>query len=464
MSETRTVLAKIAALRLRLDSAHRLAGEARSAAADLLEPLHIASQHDAELDETLRPLVGSVATGPLRSLTARARQILERGRDLLERLRALGPTLEHHDDGEPLRQLYADTVALIDTTIRTVALMPDSPSLQLHLCRGLEVALNEVHDRLRLLHHGEDRLRRRHEEVALLAEILTDLHAGQPCDTAMLRRLAFQLATEAEQGLPLHLETESPTYLPAFAAAHGLNTARVMARLIQNDPDWHPHQLDALVVSLVHDVGMLGVPSDMLLKTTALDEEARRRVESHSAIGERAVATLFQHSPELRQAVSSHHERLDGTGYPDGLRANQLHPLTRLLAVCDVYAALAVARPHRPARSSRNALADTLVQAEVGKLDRRCAEYLLRLTFYPVGTLVELASGAIAAVVATPRPMPQGNPDRPVVAVLTDADGQPLPAPAHRDLTLVAEDSIVRTLHASERRELLHRRLAVWAA
>ncbi|MFQ3594286.1 MAG: HD domain-containing phosphohydrolase, partial [Gemmataceae bacterium] len=441
-----------------------LASETRNAAADWLQSLQQAAQHDHELDEALRPLLPAPAAGPLRPLTASARKILERGRDLLQHLRSLGPSLDHQDDAEPLRQLYADTVAMIDTALRVVLLLPESPAEQLQLCRGLEVILNEVHDRLRLLHHGEDRLRQRHEEIATLAELLTQLHAGQSCDTAQLRRLALEIAREAELGLPLHLETESPLYLPGFAAAQGLNTARVMARVIHNDPDWHPHRLDALVVALVHDVGMLGVSDELLLQNSVWTEQQRRPVEEHAVIGERAVANLFSQAPELRQAVAHHHERLDGTGYPDGLHEEQLHPLTRLLAVCDVYAALAVARPHRPARSSRNALADTLLLAEMGKLDRKAAEYLLRLTFYPVGSLVELASGAIAAVVATPRPQPQLNPDRPVVAVLTDTEGQALPVPIHRDLTQVAEDSIVRTLQASERQELLHRRLAIWAA
>jgi HD-GYP domain-containing protein (c-di-GMP phosphodiesterase class II) len=300
--------------------------------------------------------------------------------------------------------------------------------------------------------------------VAALAETLAALHAGQPGDTALLRQLAQQIKAEAEQGMALHFVEETAEYLPGYAAAHGLNTARVMARLIQADPDLRPLGLDAIVVALVHDVGMLGVSSDLLLQTGPLDEDGRRAVERHSVLGERALAELFRDSPVLREAVVGHHERLDGTGYPDGLNDESLHPLTRLLAVCDVYAALSVERPHRPALSSRTALADTLSLAEQGKLDRRCAEYLMRLTFYPVGTLVELASGAIACVVATPQTNGVLPPDRPVVAVLTDAEGQPLAVPCHRDLSCVEEESIVRTLLSTERHDLLRRRLVIWAA
>jgi HD-GYP domain-containing protein (c-di-GMP phosphodiesterase class II) len=469
MSDTRTLLAKIAALRSRLDHAHHQVDEARLTASGLLK-LHSGldevardAAHDAALDAVLRPLHPSGNPSPTR-LTARARLLLERGRDLLDRLRELGNTLDHRDEAEPLRQMYADTLAMIDTAIRTVALLPDSAAQQLHLCRGLEVTLNEVHDRLRILHYGEDRVRRRFEEVSALGEMLVALHSGQPTDTALLRQLAQQIEAEAEQGLPIYFVEASPDYLPGFAAAHGLNTARVMARLIQADPELHALALDAIVVALVHDVGMLGVDSEVLLKTTPWDEEERRGVERHTVLGQRALVELFRDSPVLLQAVAGHHERLDGTGYPDGARGDSLHPLTRLLAVCDMYAALRSDRPHRPALSSRTALADTLALAERGKLDRRCAEYLLRLTFYPVGTLVELASGAIACVVATPAARGVVLPDRPVVAVLTDPEGQPLPVPYYRDLTSVQEESIVRTLPVTERQELLRRRLAIWAA
>src|SRR5262249_26344964 len=150
------------------------------------------------------------------------------------------------------------------------------------------------------------------------------------------------------------------------------------------------------------------------------------------------------------------HERLDGTGYPAGLRELQVPPLARLLAVCDVYAALCAPRPHRPARETRTALTDTLLLAEQGALDRSCAERLLQLSFYPVGSVVELADGRVGLVVATPSGRwDLQSPARPVVALLTDGQGQPLPGPQHVDLAQCEGHSIVRTLSPEERRDLL---------
>src|SRR5207249_69187 len=112
------------------------------------------------------------------------------------------------------------------------------------------------------------------------------------------------------------------------------------------------------------------------------------------------------------------------------LRDVQVSPLVRLLAVCDVYAALCSPRPHRSALDTRTALTDTLLLAEQGALDPHQAELLLKLTFYPPGTLVELADGAVGLVVATHQGRRDPSaPARPVVALVADSSGRSLPTP-----------------------------------
>jgi HD-GYP domain-containing protein (c-di-GMP phosphodiesterase class II) len=114
------------------------------------------------------------------------------------------------------------------------------------------------------------------------------------------------------------------------------------------------------------------------------------------------AARLQPNAVWLAQAIAEHHERLDGTGYPAGLRGAQLTSLSRLLAVCDVYAASCTARAHRTANNTRTALTDVLLTAGNGLLDREGAERLLELSFYPVGAAVEMADGSLGLVTATP--------------------------------------------------------------
>src|SRR5207302_6890663 len=125
-------------------------------------------------------------------------------------------------------------------------------------------------------------------------------------------------------------------------------------------------------------------------------------VEAHAGLGAQVVARAFPDAPWIAEGVATHPERLDGTGYPHGLKGGRVRALARLLAVCDVYAAMCCPRPHRPARSTRTARADTLLLAEQGQLDHHYAECLLSLSFYPVGSVVELEDGGLGVVVATP--------------------------------------------------------------
>jgi hypothetical protein len=159
-----------------------------------------------------------------------------------------------------------------------------------------------------------------------------------------------------------------------------------------------------------------------------------------------------------------HHERLDGTGYPDGCTQQQVDPIARLLAVCDVYVTLATRRPDRPACEPRTAMTDTLLLADQGLLDRDFAEALLHLSFYPVGTIIELADGSIGMVAAVPgRTGELLNPSRPVVLLLLEACGSPLPIPRHLDLSQIEGHSIVRSLPTAERKQRLGRYFPEWA-
>ncbi len=491
MSETRVLLGKIQALRQRLEQAQGLANEARSAAALLLEETAASGQpvvaferlvedsheHDTQLDRVVRPLTALVRNDEAhalpRQLTSRARRSLERGRDLLLRLRQLADAFEQPPESEspppifdrrdPLTKLYRETVALTDTALRMIPLFPDTTSSQLRLCEGLEAILNVVTARQLTLSAGVERQRREIDRVSHLAELLTDLDTGQPIDKQPFLALAEEVLNDAQECGPLRFLEGDPRRPAHFAACHGLTVARVAGRIVRHDPELRGRPLDVLLAALLHDVGMLRIPPEILAYPEPFDDNQRRIIEAHCHMGVSMVAPLLLDALWLAEAVGGHHERLDGTGYPDGLRDFQIKPLTRLLAVCDVYAAFCTRRSHRQGRETRTALTDTLLLAEQGQLDRHYAECLLHLSFYPVGSVVELADGAVGVVVATPQPRRDLNsPARPVVALLIDSQGQPMPLPHHVDLAQCDSPSIIRTLSSAESRELLGGRFPEW--
>jgi putative nucleotidyltransferase with HDIG domain len=108
----------------------------------------------------------------------------------------------------------------------------------------------------------------------------------------------------------------------------------------------------AHLCGLVHDIGKIGLPPGLLDKPGALTLEERRQMETHSAIGERILANVDDYA-EIAKIVRHHHERMDGEGYPDGLRREGIPLISRIISVADAYNAMTSDRPYRDAMPSR---------------------------------------------------------------------------------------------------------------
>jgi putative nucleotidyltransferase with HDIG domain len=108
----------------------------------------------------------------------------------------------------------------------------------------------------------------------------------------------------------------------------------------------------AHLCGLVHDIGKVGLPAGLLEKPGALTLEERRRMEEHSAIGERILAKVDDYA-EIAWIVRHHHERVDGNGYPDRLVGDDIPVISRIIAVADAYNAMTSGRPYRDAMPSR---------------------------------------------------------------------------------------------------------------
>ena len=111
-------------------------------------------------------------------------------------------------------------------------------------------------------------------------------------------------------------------------------------------------QQKARLCGLVHDIGKIGLPPGLLEKQGPLTLEERRVMQAHSEIGERILANVDTYG-DIARVVRHHHERVDGNGYPDGLREDETPLLSRIIAVADAYNAMTSDRPYREAMPSR---------------------------------------------------------------------------------------------------------------
>lgn len=128
---------------------------------------------------------------------------------------------------------------------------------------------------------------------------------------------------------------------------------------------------------LLHDLGRLGVPNAVWDKTTGLSLPELERVRMHPYLTERALAASPALAP-LGSLATQHHERLDGSGYPRGLRGDAVGAGGRVLAAADLYRAKTEPRPHRSAMAPSDAAAVLREEVRAGRLDGDATEAVLR--------------------------------------------------------------------------------------
>ncbi len=144
-------------------------------------------------------------------------------------------------------------------------------------------------------------------------------------------------------------------YTEGHSAATMLHAVALAQKLNLSEEDTATVQLAALF----HDIGKIGIPEQILRKAGPLDDHEWAEMKNHTRIG----AALLEHVPSLervRPIVLAHHERHDGTGYPLGLKGEQIPMAAQVIAVADSFHAMTSSRPYRRAMSRNEAIAELL--------------------------------------------------------------------------------------------------------
>lgn len=252
-----------------------------------------------------------------------------------------------------------------------------------------------------------------------MIKMLDDIRLGKSLEVEESRTIVKGLVNTISRNTNTALWLTNLQSRSQETANHCLNVAILSVAFAQYLGVPKAKLVEIGIGALLHDVGIMRLPDSITRKTGKLTQEEYQTLQTHPVSGE-GVLKLTRTLPDLSlRIVRSHHERIDGTGYPDRLKGEQIPREVLLVAISDVYDAMTSDRTYTETLTPQEALTTIHRNAE-RDFGRELVESFIRcLGIYPIGSLVLLSNGALGLVMTS-------NPEsrlRPVVMLVRDADG-----------------------------------------
>lgn len=264
-----------------------------------------------------------------------------------------------------------------------------------------------------------------------VSRILGAVAAGTAFRIESLQPLVADMAVSILKGdtLLVHALTEDDA---AYDLPRHMTNTAIFAIKIGQGAGCRAEELPWLgLAACIHDVGMTVVPRRIIDKPGALTADETALVRRHPDEGFRLLQKLGAEFEWLANVALQEHERDDGSGYPRGLRGEEVHEYAKIVGLADAYESLTHSRPYRNRRSAFDAVKE-LITVQRAKFPDRALKGLIRgLSTFPVGSHVRLNTMEIARIVATNPAFPL----RPVIEIVAGTRGERLDPPRRVDLS-----------------------------
>ena len=212
------------------------------------------------------------------------------------------------------------------------------------------------------------------------------------------RLMAHSIVDELVDQSDISVDMVNVASFDNYTYIHCINVA-VLAVIVGIGSGLTNSQLKLLSeAALLHDIGKLMIDLDILNKKEKLTDEEMQILRSHPREGYNMVKDNAMISAIVKSAILSHHENIDGSGYPLQLKGDEIHPFAKIIHVCDVYDALVSNRVYRKAMNPSEALEFRMSNCWV-MFDTPCVKKIMEyVSPYPTGITVELSTGQQAIV------------------------------------------------------------------
>jgi HD-GYP domain-containing protein (c-di-GMP phosphodiesterase class II) len=194
------------------------------------------------------------------------------------------------------------------------------------------------------------------------------------------------------------------------------------------------------MIGMLADVGKSKLPRALIEKPGMLSPSEFALMKEHVTIGLHALKKTMQLPTSVELGIAQHHERLDGSGYPLGLKGDQISIYGRMTAIADCFAALITPRTYANPAAPQEALMNMFQWAGTAFHEPLIEQFVQAIGVFPIGSLVELSTGEVAVVLAHSRVKRL----EPKVLVLTNTDKNPLSKPVELDLHKRSKDDATK--------------------
>ena len=270
----------------------------------------------------------------------------------------------------------------------------------------------------RLVHYDEEIERAtevRNATTDTLKETMADVASGKGVDVEKVSHASAVITESIMRNVDAMVSLTRIKQHDPYTAMHCMNVCTLVVAVAQADGTDAGTLTMITTATLLHDVGKTRVPLEILNKPGRFEPHELEEMRKHAAYSADIMREGGELSEEAIAIASQHHEMLDGSGYPGGLKGDEIHPYGRMTAVADVYDALTAKRVYKPAMPMHQALM-RLHKNKGTEFDEHFVDLFVKaLGVYPVGSLVQLNTKEVA-VVFEPNP---SNSFKPTVGLLT---------------------------------------------
>ena len=273
----------------------------------------------------------------------------------------------------------------------------------------------------------------------IMSDVLNDVKFGKPLETEGFDDLADGMIDSVIRNHNALACLGRIRQKDNYLMEHSINLAVLMgifAKAMKIDRDTM-HQ--AMVGALLHDIGKIMVPDNILHKPGKLDDNEFARMKQHVVFSRELLKKTPGIHPLTVNVAAQHHERIDGSGYPEGLTGCQICREGKMVAITDVYDAITADRCYHKGLAPTAALKKLLEWSGTHLEEQLVHKFIRSMGIYPVGSLVMLESGRLAIVIEAS----EKNQTRPIVkAIYHSRLKQYIPAEVINLSKPISQDSI----------------------